>query len=282
MSEAITPLTRAEIRRYAQRRTKGDGTRLEWHGYKVYSQSDEDGIIARIFSLIGTTDRRFVEFGCEGGLENNTHYLLEQGWKGLWMEGNPNYAPGVREAFSTQIASGQVQFRETFVTPANINTILEESGFTGEIDFLSIDIDSNDHHVFAAIQAISPRVVCLEHNHTYPPGVAWEMPYDAEFRWDPTSGIAPYGASITSMAALAERKGYVLVGCGPHSATPPAPSRRNGCSTPSNMTGSCDIRWAWSRPWNPSRPTSGSARGERSDCRAGAGGAGCCDRFASS
>ena len=218
MSEAITPLTRAEIRRYAQRRTKGDGTRLEWHGYKVYSQSDEDGIIARIFSLIGTTDRRFVEFGCEGGLENNTHYLLEQGWKGLWMEGNPNYAPGVREAFSTQIASGQVQFRETFVTPANINTILEESGFTGEIDFLSIDIDSNDHHVFAAIQAISPRVVCLEHNHTYPPGVAWEMPYDAEFRWDPTSGIAPYGASITSMAALAERKGYVLVGCGLYSA----------------------------------------------------------------
>lgn len=218
MSEAITPLTRAEIRQYAQRRTKGDGTRLEWHGFKVYSQSDEDGIIERIFSLIGTTDKRFVEFGCEGGLENNTHYLLEQGWRGLWMEGNPDYAPGVREAFSTQIASGQVQFRETFVTPANINTILEESGFTGEIDFLSIDIDSNDHHVFAAIQAISPRLVCLEHNHTYRPGVAWEMPYDAEFRWDPTSGIAPYGASITSMAALAARKGYVLVGCGLYSA----------------------------------------------------------------
>ncbi|MBR0652801.1 hypothetical protein GXW78_24305 [Roseomonas terrae] len=214
MSDEPAPLSQAEIDQYTQQRTGGDRTRLEWHGFKVHSQSDEDGIIERIFSLIGTTDRRFVEFGCESGSENNTHYLLDQGWTGLWMEGNPNYAPLVREKFRAQIASGQVRFVETFVTPDNINAILKEQGVTGEIDFLSIDIDSNDHHVFEAIDAISPRLVCIEHNHTFPPGVAWEMPYDTDFRWDPASGEAPYGASITSMAALAARRGYVLVGCG--------------------------------------------------------------------
>ena len=210
----LPPLTSGELERYREERTKGDRSRLEWSGYKVYSQSDEDGILARIFEIIGTTDRRFVEFGCEAGLENNTRLLLEQGWTGLWMEGNPNYAHSVRSFFAEALASGRIKFRETFVTPDNINTLLGEYGFAGEIDLLSIDIDSNDHHVFEAITAISPRVVCLEHNHSFSPGVEWAMPYDADFRWDQASGTAPYGASISSMAALAARKDYVLVGCG--------------------------------------------------------------------
>jgi hypothetical protein len=200
--------------RYREERTGGDLSRLEWSGFKVYSQSDEDGILSRIFEIIGTTDRRFVEFGCEAGLENNTRYLLEQGWFGLWMEGNPDYAVSVRHNFLDELASRRLQFHETFVTPGNINTLLNEHEITGEIDLLSIDIDSNDHHVFKAITAISPRVVCLEHNHTFPPGVEWVMPYDPEFRWDPASGTATYGASISSMAAIAAQKGYVLVGCG--------------------------------------------------------------------
>lgn len=218
MDQKIFPLSAEELEQYRKARTGGDQTRLEWAGYKVYSQSDEDGIIDRIFSIIGTTDRRFVEFGCEGGLENNTRYLLEQGWRGFWMEGNPNYVPSVRTYLGDALARGQLTFREVFVSPNNINAMLEEAGFTGEIDFLSIDIDSNDHHVFEAITAISPRVVCLEHNHTFPPGVEWAMPYDPNFRWDPSSGVAPYGASISYMAALAARKGYVLVGCGLYSA----------------------------------------------------------------
>lgn len=214
MKMQLQPLSAIELERYREVRTGGDRSRLEWSGFKVYSQSDEDGILAHIFGIIGTTDRRFVEFGCEAGLENNTRYLLEQGWSGLWMEGNPSYAHSVRAFFPEALASARLKFRETFVSPANINPLLTEHGFAGEIDLLSIDIDSNDHHVFDAITAISPRVVCLEHNHTFPPGVEWSMPYDPDFRWDPASGTAPYGASISSMAALAARKGYVLVGCG--------------------------------------------------------------------
>src|SRR5436190_12780214 len=36
-----------------------DPKRLERHGAKIYSQTDEDGIIAEIFSRIGVTDKRF-------------------------------------------------------------------------------------------------------------------------------------------------------------------------------------------------------------------------------
>ena len=46
-----------------------DEKRLEKFGYKVFSQNDEDGIINEIFNRIGTTNKFFVEFGVQDGLE---------------------------------------------------------------------------------------------------------------------------------------------------------------------------------------------------------------------
>lgn len=211
-------LSAAELERDREARTTGDRTRLEWSGFKVYSQSDEDGIIEEIFRRIGCKTKVFVEFGCEVGLENNTRYLLEQGWRGLWLEGFPDYAIGVRGNFPNQIKSGQLSFTESYVNRKNINDLISSSGFSGEIDFLSVDIDGNDYHVFEEIDVVAPRVVCLEHNQCYPPGAEWIMPYNEGYRWDHAAGVIDYGASISSMAALAERKGYRLVGCGLYSA----------------------------------------------------------------
>jgi len=64
---------------------------LASYGYKVFSQFDEDGIIDEIFKRIGTTNKTFIEFGVGDGTENNTIYLLLQGWKGLWIEGSQNF-----------------------------------------------------------------------------------------------------------------------------------------------------------------------------------------------
>jgi len=60
-----------------------DPKRLLRCGFKVYSQNDEDGIIQEIFKRIGTTNRTFVEFGVETGVETNTTKLLLEGWRGL-------------------------------------------------------------------------------------------------------------------------------------------------------------------------------------------------------
>ena len=65
------------------------------HGFKVYSQNDEDGIIQEIFRRIGTQDRTFIEFGVANGYECNTAKLLLEGWRGLWIEGHPGLG-GVR------------------------------------------------------------------------------------------------------------------------------------------------------------------------------------------
>ena len=66
-----------------------DPKRLLRYGFKVYSQADEDGIIQEIFRRIGTTNRTFVEFGVEAGVECNTAKLLLDGWNGLWIEAAP-------------------------------------------------------------------------------------------------------------------------------------------------------------------------------------------------
>src|SRR3972149_4858892 len=65
-----------------------DPRRLIPHGYKVYSQNEEDGIIREIFNRIGTTNKVFAELGVGNGLENNTLALLLDNWKGLWIEGS--------------------------------------------------------------------------------------------------------------------------------------------------------------------------------------------------
>ena len=217
-AETSASLSTMELERDRAARTEGDRSRLEWSGSKIYSQSDEDGIIQEIFRRIGIKHKTFVEFGCEVGLENNSRYLLEQGGRGLWMEGFPDYVLGVRGNFHKEIASGRLQFIASYVNRRNINDLIAQGGYRGEIDFLSIDIDSNDYHVFEALEVVSPRVVCLEHNQNYKPGVEWVMPYNEDYRWDPHGGTVDYGASISSMAALAERKGYCLVGCGLYSA----------------------------------------------------------------
>ena len=61
-----------------------DPRALERFGYKVYSQNDEDGILQEIFRRIGTTNKIFVEFGTQDGLESIGHYLLLCGWSGFW------------------------------------------------------------------------------------------------------------------------------------------------------------------------------------------------------
>src|SRR5689334_18541665 len=65
-----------------------DRRKLNHYEFQAFSQNGEDGIIAELFRRIGTKNRLFVEFGVGNGLENNTAFLLTQGWRGSWIEGD--------------------------------------------------------------------------------------------------------------------------------------------------------------------------------------------------
>jgi hypothetical protein len=187
-----------------------DPLRLERHGFKVYSQNEEDGILTEIFGRIGLAERTFWEFGVQDGSENNTLYRLVDGWRGAWTEGSTADVARIRERFDPAIRDGRLQVREALVDRDNVNALAAALGLPRELDLLSIDIDGNDFHVWEALGALAPRVVVIEYNPKLPPPTRWVMHYDPRHAWD---GSDQYGASLAALGALGARKGYRLVAC---------------------------------------------------------------------
>lgn len=185
--------------------------RLLSYGYQVLAQSDEDGIIAEIFRRINTTNKYFVEFGVGIGIENNTANLLFQDWRGLWIEGDAEYAQQLREHLSRFINSQQLISHEAFVDENNIEKILEGHNVPKELDLLSIDIDSFDHYIWKAINNFNPRVVVIEYNSSFGPTTEWVMQKNIIPTF--TNHTSCFGASLKSYEKLGAEKGYALVGC---------------------------------------------------------------------
>jgi hypothetical protein len=183
-----------------------DPLRLLASGYKVYSQNQEDGMIAEVFRRIGTTSRRFIEFGIEDGLECNSTFLLMQGWTGSWIEGSKESADKARAAF----APYQVEVRNEYITVANADELIAKIAGSGELDLLSIDTDTIDYWLWQAIKTVKPRLVVIEYNATWPPFMRKSVAHDPNMQWD---GSNFSGASLGALEALGREKGYSLVGC---------------------------------------------------------------------
>lgn len=192
----------------AQQRAR-DLKRVAGYGFKAYSQNDEDGILQEIFVRIGTTNRVFVEFGCGGGLENNSLYLLISGWRGLWIDGNHENVESARALHSTAVENGSLVVEQHLLTADNIDPIISNR-HSGEIDLLVIDVDGNDYWIWKALRSLLPRVVVIEYNATFRPPTRVVQPYAPDARWD---GTNYFGASLAALEELGSSKGYALVGC---------------------------------------------------------------------
>lgn len=202
LSEEIARV-RAEIRR-----DMPDNLLLK--GYKVYSQTDEDGIIEAIFDRIGG-GRTFIEIGSGNGTENNTHALLLRGWRGVWVDGRSDRIAFVRSEVG---ATPDLLAEQAFVTRENVQTLaadwLERLG-TRDIDFFSLDIDGNDLAVLqAALGVFRPRVICVEYNAKFPPPLEVSIAYDPAHVW---SGDDYHGASLAAFVSALTPLGYTLVTC---------------------------------------------------------------------
>lgn len=166
---------------------------------REYSQNGEDGIIEAIFAMIGTTNRWYVEFGVEDGMECNTRYLrIHRGWTGVLMDGGQE--------------NPSINLRKEFITADNIETLFAKHQVPALFDLLSIDIDGNDYWVWKAVTRYRPRVVIVEYNACIPYAPAVTIPYHSTFQWDKTDY---YGASLSALVALGMQKGYTLVATDP-------------------------------------------------------------------
>jgi hypothetical protein len=182
--------------------------RLTASRFRLLSQNQEDGILWALFQQIGVTSKRFVELGSGASGGNAAMLAGEFGWTGLLVEGDKGkveYA-GRRFPRTTAVCA--------WITPESVNALLEQHGYTGEVDLLSVDIDGNDYWVWKAITVCTPRVVMLEYNSMFGPEKAVSVPYDPKFsRRD--HRFCYYGASLSAMTRLSASKGYRLVAVEP-------------------------------------------------------------------
>ncbi len=187
-----------------------DPKKLNRYEHKVYSQTGEDGIIAEIFRRIGATNRVFAECAPGDGTENNTRFLMTQGWTGFWVEGDSKRAQAISQKFAKFIREGKLHFERELVTARNVESLFNKASLTADFDLLSIDLDRNDYWVWQGIQRYRPRVVTIEYNAIFPPGCEWVVEDDPQASWDGSSNC---GASLSALELLGARKGYKLVAC---------------------------------------------------------------------
>jgi hypothetical protein len=184
-------------------------------GFRIYSQNDEDGILIYIFSKIGTTNKRFVEFGIGNGIEYNTANLsINLGWSGLLMDGDADGVKLAQNYYKRRLGLdfARIQIAQHMLTAENINCVLLNHKVKDEIDLIIIDIDGIEYYVWEAVNVINPRVVVIEYNLYLGYKNALTVKYDPEFnRFKEHSSGMYFGASLPALVKLARSKGYVLV-----------------------------------------------------------------------
>jgi hypothetical protein len=184
--------------------------RLTAQRFRLTSQNLEDGMIVALVREAGITDRRFVEIGCgyQGG--NSGTLAHELGWSGLMVDGGEERVLYVSRMFNPERVTAVC----SWVTRENINELIESNGLTGEVGFMSVDIDGNDYWLWDALTVVTPQVFVIEYNAAFGDERAVVVPYKPDFDRH-HQGRAYYGASLPALVHLGARKGYRLVGVEP-------------------------------------------------------------------
>ena len=157
-------------------------------------------------------EKTFIEFGVEDYTEANTRFLLmNDNWSGLVMDGDIEKINYLRNWDC--MWKYDLLVKDVFITRENINKIITEAGFSGDIGILSIDLDGNDYWILEAIDCVSPRILICEYNNIYGATKAVTVPYDPDFvRTEKHYSNLYWGASISAYCRWAKENGYYYMG----------------------------------------------------------------------
>jgi hypothetical protein len=186
--------------------------------FKVFSQWNEDGILAYLTRAVPCPQRTFVEIGVQDYSESNTRFLATSAnWSGICIDDGVAHVEFVgRQGLAWRYGVLAVS---AFVTTNNINKLIRDGGLTGDLGVLSIDVDGQDYWLWEAVTEISPHIVVVEYNAVLGLEAAVTVPQQDDFSYFEVhpSGIY-FGASLPALVALGRQKGYRFVGCESHGA----------------------------------------------------------------
>ncbi|MFX1394857.1 MAG: hypothetical protein ACFFAH_14955 [Promethearchaeota archaeon] len=191
-------------------------------GFRVFSQTDEDGILHYIFSLIGTTNKVCLEIAFTSPYgSNTTNLILNHGWNSILICETKRQVNRVKQFFTSHSHAWDLSILvnppviySKWITAENINKVIQE-GLNDleikdkEIDLFSLDIDGMDYWIWKALKIVEPNVVIVEYNHVM--GYkSITIPYKPDFKSSFENSY--FGASLPAYIKLAKKKGYRLVG----------------------------------------------------------------------
>lgn len=185
----------------------------------IYSQNGEDGMLEQLIKELEIKEGTFCEFGAADGLESsNTYNLIKNhNFSGIAIESNPklynlclaNYA----QFENVKVFNGAVFYND----PQNdLNAWLKRDNLPQDFDILSIDIDSDDYHVWEGLKDFNPKIVIIETN-SYRDPVFEEFPGKPcqEYNVDLLKKYGPdkvaIGCSFMPTIKLGLKKGYVPI-----------------------------------------------------------------------
>ena len=144
-----------------------------------------------------------LEFGAWDGLRksNIRQFVLVNCRKAVFIESDKKRFKKLTKNYinfdnaillNTFISTSGLNKFDNFMTNISINNI----------DFLSIDIDGNDYHVFSSIEKYLPEIVCIEFNPT--------IPFESLYVQENNFSVAK-GSSLGSLKKLFTNKGYTFI-----------------------------------------------------------------------
>lgn len=170
----------------------------------VNSQTGEDGIIEKVLESISDDNRWCVEFGAWDGryLSNTYNLIANRGYSAVLVEGDRKKFRQLQKNFRANEKVIPIHAFVGFEEYDGLDSLLRATDIPVDFDLLSIDIDGNDYHVWAAVKQYRPKVVVIEYNPTIPNPVEFVQARDMR---------VSHGSSILSLDKLAKQKGYELV-----------------------------------------------------------------------
>jgi len=181
------------------------------HRRNVFSQTGEDGVIDKILEILPGCTGWCVEFGAWDGryLSNVANLIVNKGYSAVLIEGDEKRYEALRVNYADTCRVIPMHAFVGMGATDNLDHLLLQTPIPADFDVLSIDIDGNDYHVWAAVRKFSPKVVCIEFNPTIPTEIVFIQAQDPRIK---------HGSSVAALVDLAKDKGYELIAVLPFNA----------------------------------------------------------------
>lgn len=173
-------------------------------GGNDFSEHGEDGIISKIFEILKPENKWVCEFGAhDPEIISNTWKLInQQEWNALLIEADDGYFAKLKNYYKNTSRVHCLHTKVSYEGDQRLDCLLEKTPVPEDLDFMVIDIDGNDYHVWEAIQRYKAKVLMIEFNAAIPTDISYVQP---------AAMSVNQGASLNAMCGLAKRKGYKLI-----------------------------------------------------------------------